>query len=317
MTTVAQTSESWTTRRLLKWITDHFTAKGVDSPRVVAEMLLGHVLGCERLRLYMDADRPASATELSTLRALVKRAGEHEPVQYLTGTAWFFGREFEVDRSTLIPRPSTETLVETVLNHCKAANGIRGDAESGRATPSVAALRIADIGTGTGCVAISLVLQLPAGAARITATDIEPQAIELAKRNAARHKVAERIDFLQGDLLEPLRAASGGGEFDVICSNPPYISDAEWAAVPRNVKEHEPERALRGGTDGLDVIRRLISESPPLLRPGGLLTIEIAESQKDAVLDLAKAQPLLGEARVVKDHEGLLRVLVAQRVLSL
>ena len=292
-------AETWTTRRLLKWMTDHFTAKGIDSPRVVAEMLLAHVLGCERMRLYMEADRPASAAELAQLRDLVARAAKHEPAQYLVGEAWFFGRQFTVNRSTLIPRPCTETLVEHAL-------------QWHRLNPGHVNPLIADIGTGTGCIGISLAAQI--ADSRVVATDISPEALELARANAARHKVADRMEFRMGGGVAPLRNGAPGERYDIICSNPPYIPDSEWdAQVDRNVKEYEPVSALRAGADGLAAIAPLIAEAPALLKTGGLLAVEIADSQRDAVLELAEKSGALDNATVLKDHEGLWRVLVATR----
>ena len=289
-------AETWTTRKLLKWMTDHFSSKTVDSPRVVAEMLLSHVIDCDRMRLYMEADRPASAVELATLRGLVKRAAEHEPVQYLVGHAWFFGKQFAVDRSTLIPRPSTETLVEYVIRWLKL--------NPGHANPL-----IADIGTGTGCMAISLALAIPYSI--VHATDIAPEALKLACANAERHGVADRVEFREGSLVAPLRDKTPGARYHVIASNPPYIPDHEWDAVERNVKEHEPARALRGGRDGLDVIRPLIAEAPGMLVQGGLLVIEIADCQRDAATELARKTGQFTDIDVLKDHEGLWRVLTA------
>lgn len=297
-----QSAETWTTRRLLKWMTEHFTLKQVDSPRVVAEMLLASVLGCERLRLYMETDRPASPAELATLRELVARAAKHEPVQYLVGHAWFFGRQFKVNRSTLIPRACTETLVEHVL-------------QWHRVTPGHASPLIADIGTGSGCIAISLALQIPD--ARVIATDIVPAALELARENARVHGVEDRLEFRTGSSVEPIGAGSPalGERFDVICSNPPYIPDHEWTdSVDRNVKGHEPESALRGGGDGLDVIRPLIAGAAGLLTAGGLLAIEIADCQRDAVIELANRTGSLQSVAVLKDHEELWRVLTAERL---
>ncbi len=284
-------------------MTEHFTTRQIDSPRVVAEMLLANILGCERLRLYMDVDRPATPDELSRLRDLVAKAAKHEPVQYLVGEAWFFGKQFAVNRSTLIPRPCTETMVEHVL-------------QWHRLNPGHAAPLIADIGTGTGCIGISLAAQIPD--ARVIATDIIPEALELAKANAQRHKVIDRMEFRLGNTIAPFAPGSAGGavpgaRYDVICSNPPYISDQEWNDVPINVKEFEPASALRGGADGLDVIRPLIAEAPALLKVAGMLAIEIADSQRDAILKLAAKNPLLESAAVLKDHEGLWRVLTATR----
>jgi release factor glutamine methyltransferase len=285
---------------------ERFKSKGIDSPRVVAEMLLAHVLSCERMRLYMDSDRPASEAELSTLRDLVARAAKHEPVQYLVGAAWFFSRQFKVNRSTLIPRPSTETLVEHVLQWLRV--------NPGHATPL-----IADIGAGTGCIGISIAAQTPA--AHVIATDIVQEALDLSRDNAQTHHVAERMEFVLGPganaLVQAQEAGQAGGlgaRFDAILSNPPYVPDNEWGAVAANVKDFEPASALRGGADGLDVIRPLITEAAPLLQPGGLLAIEIPHAQKDAVIELAAQTRALENIDVLKDHEGLWRVLTATRM---
>ena len=293
-----QTEAPWTTRRLLTWIGEHMGSKGIESPRLVAEMLLAHVIGCDRMRLYMEVDRPATPSELTSLRELVARAAKHEPVQYLVGNAWFFGREFRVDPSVLIPRPSSETLVEHVLQWRKTP--------AGHANPV-----IADIGTGSGCIAITLAAQL--SDAHLIATDIWPRALALAEQNAAHHDVADRVEFLTGDGLEPLRERPGGVRVDVICSNPPYISDTEWAEVAPNVRDYEPMTALRGGVDGLDVIGVLIAEAGPLIKPGGKLVVEIAHSQRDAVIEMIGAADLLTDPLVLKDHEDFWRVLVAER----
>ncbi len=298
VTARGKTRETWTTRRLLQWMTGHFTAKGIDSPRVVAEMLLAHVIGCERLRLYMEVDRPAQPLELSSLHELVARAADHEPVQYLVGHAWFFGREFAVTRSVLIPRPCTETLVENVLQWCRAAPGHAGPL-------------IADVGTGSGCIGICLAALLDD--AHVVATDVSREALAVARRNADHHRVEDRFELRSGPGLEPLAADPGGRRFDAICSNPPYISDSEWPDVAPNVREHEPEAALRGGRDGLDVIGPLITRAGALLRAEGRLAIEIATAQHDAVLALVEATGVFDNATVLKDHEGLWRVLVADR----
>lgn len=281
----------WTSRELLRWMTDHFRQRGLDSPRVCAEMLLAHVLGCERMRLYMEVDRPASAKELAHLRDLVARAAKHEPVQYLVGHAWFFSRRFEVDRSTLIPRPSTETLVEEAIRWCRAQ--------------ALETSRVLDLCTGTGCIAISIAAQTPGAA--IVATDIEPSAVELARHNAAALGVGEAIEFRVGSLWEALGPED---RFDLVASNPPYISDAEWAEVAPNVRDWEPHRALRGGVDGLDLVRKVIAGSRAHLRPGGLLLVEIAASQEQLSIELA-TDAGLAAPRVLRDGDGLPRVLVA------
>ncbi len=291
--------EVWTSRRLLKWMTDHFQSKQVDSPRVVAEMLLSHVLQCERMRLYMEADRPASNSERELLRDLVSRAAKHEPVQYLVGHAWFFSRQFEVNRSTLIPRPCTETLVEHVLQWHRL--------HPGHVQPLVA-----DVGTGTGCIGITLAAQI--SDARVIATDIVPEALDLARKNAAKHRVADRMEFRLGNGVVPLKDGLSHSSFDMIVSNPPYIPDHEWETkVDRNVKEYEPATALRGGSDGLEVIRPLLDEAPTMLKPGGLLAIEIADCQHDQAIESASSSGLLENIFILKDHDGKWRVLTAER----
>jgi release factor glutamine methyltransferase len=169
---------------------------------------------------------------------------------------------------------------------------------------------IADVGTGTGCIAISLALQMKT--AHLVATDVADSALVVARRNAADHGVADRIEFREGAGLDPL-AAEPGAAYDVICSNPPYICDEEWRAVPANVKDYEPEVALRGGEDGLDVIRPTIAGAGRLLRPGGRLVVEIADRHHDPVLELVEAADALANPIVLKDHEGLWRVLVAEK----
>ena len=284
--------DNWTTRRLLAWTTHYFERKDIDSPRLSAEMLLAHVLNTTRLRLYMDADRPASELERAAFRDLVERAVRHEPVDYLVGHAPFFSMMLEVNPEVLIPRPSTETLVEHVVQHA-------------RRTPGFSAPLVADVGTGSGAIAIAVAKHVED--ARIIANDIAPESLAVAKRNAAAQNVADRIDFREGHLLEPLE----GERLTFLLSNPPYISDAEWEEVAPNVKDHEPTRALRAGEDGLQFIRPLIEQARAHLKTPGQLCIEIAASQKQAVLHLVQATGGLTNAHVLNDHEGLPRILVA------
>lgn len=287
-------TESWTTRRLLGWIAETFEQRGLDSHRLCAEILVSHVIGCERLKLYMEPDRPASPEERGTLRDLVKRALAHEPIQYLTGEAWFFGLKLKADRRALIPRPGTETIVEHVL---QAERSREGEEQ----------VRIADVCTGSGCIAVALAKHLPG--AHVTATDISADALALAAENAEAVGVSDRIEFSEGDLLGPI---SSDGPFDWIVSNPPYIPDHEWGAVEPNVKDHEPGLALRGGADGLDLVGPLIDGASALLKPGGVLLVEIASCTAGECVALAEAAGYAG-VRILKDHEGLERVLVAER----
>jgi len=342
--TVAK-SDPWTTRRLMGWIGEAFTKRAIDSPRLCAEMLLTHVIGGDRLKLYTDPDRPASTDELNALRVLVGRALKNEPIQYLTGEAYFFGLRLSVDPRVLIPRPCTETIVETVISHLtRRARGEPDElpvppapapAESDPAQPAPAriepllkkprgpAVLIADVCTGSGAIAIALAKNLPR--ARIIATDISQAALIVAAANAFAHgeKIAERIEFLEGDLLAPLAERlpalnSGDGDspgtgFDVLVSNPPYIPDHEWPDVPPNVKDHEPALALRGGPEGVDKVGPLVQQAPALLKPGGVMMIEIAACTAAATLALAQTHPRLEHARIIKDAEGHERFLWAQR----
>ncbi len=305
---------TWTTRKLLQWMRDAFTKKGLDAPGLSSELLMAHIIGCERLKLYLDVDRPASDEERAKLRELVARALNHEPVQYLVGTAWFFGLPISVDKRVLIPRPSTETIVEHVLQHARASHGGHGAAPAESApTPSTPML-IADVCTGSGCIAIALAKRLPG--ARVAATDISADAMDVARANAERHGVADRVDFAQGDLLAPLLAHPVAGKknsLNYLVANPPYIPDHEWDSVEPNVKDHEPHGALRGGADGMTFVRPILADGPALLAPGGQILIEIAACTGPEVLTLARAHPLLADARIIHDHDGLARVVVATR----
>lgn len=300
----------WTTRALLTWMGDAFTKKGLDSPRLMGEMLMSHVLKCDRLKLYMDADRPASAAERETLRVLVGRALKHEPVQYLVGEAWFFGLPLRVTPDVLIPRPCTEAIVEQVLTHGRAEPGFGGKTGEG--------VRFADVCTGSGCIAIALAKNLPLAAG--IATDISEAALAVARQNAEMHKVSERLEFLAGDLLAPLidHPSGGGHDLHYLVANPPYIPDAEWNdpnGVGQNVRDFEPHSALRGGADGMQFVGRIIEKGPERLRPRGVMLLEIAAATWRIATRLLKEHPLIDPAsvRVVKDMDGLERVVVATR----
>lgn len=302
--------ESWTTRKLLAWMAKAFEDKGLDAPRRQAEMLLAHVIGCERLKLYMDPDRPAAPLERDTLRGLVKRAMNNEPIQYLVGEEHFFAMTFKVDKRVLIPRPSTLTIVEAVLQHARK----NPDSGSVRDSDAGSGILIADICTGSGCIAAALAKHMPG--ARVVATDISPDALAVAGINIEAHELSDRVDLLQGDGLDALRqhpVAGRARSLRYLCSNPPYIPDDEWDAVEPNVKDHEPTLALRGGADGLDLVRKLIADGPDLIEPGGLMLVEVAASRADDAKSLAESHPMLTNTRILKDSDGLPRVVVAQR----
>lgn len=307
---------------------------GVESARLCAEMLVTHTLGCDRMRLYMEPDRPASPEELGRLRALTARALKHEPVQYLVGEAWFFSLAFAVDGRVLIPRPCTEGIVEEVVQMERRRDGeTERRSEAGEdgahdvAGPSPAragevgersepgggarGVRILDLCTGSGCIAVALAKNLPG--AQVVASDVSGGALEVARANIERHGVAARIDLREGDLWGAVR---DGEVFDYVVANPPYIPDPEWddpEMMGANVKGQEPEVALRGGGDGLDVVRPIVEGCAHRMASGGVLIVEVAASTAGAVCALACAQDGLVGARVVEDHEGLPRFVMARR----
>jgi release factor glutamine methyltransferase len=283
-------SDVWTVRRLLDWTLGYLTRRGVDSPRLASEMLLSHVLKLKRLQLYLDHDRTLLPEELSQYRDLVRRAGEHEPVQYLVGRAFFFGLELEVTPSVLIPRPDSETIIEDVL-------------QQARTRPELKRANILDLCTGSGCLALALAQNLPES--KVVATDLSEDALAIARRNAAKHKLHDRVTFHQGDLYAAL--PPDAGPFDLLVSNPPYIPTNQYEALDRNVKEYEPRAALDAGPDGLAFHRRILAGADEHLTPTALIRLEIAHDQADEAKALAPA------ARILYDLERRPRVLALDR----
>jgi release factor glutamine methyltransferase len=273
-------SETWTIRKVLTWTTQHFEKRQVDAPRLTAEILLSHVLKTGRVRLYVDLDRPLSKEELATFRALIERRMAGEPTQYLTGVKEFYNRPFKVDARVLIPRPETELLVEAALH----------------ALPKDAPSRALDLCTGSGCIAISLAAERPQ--ASVLATDLSPDACALARENAEALGVSARVTISQGDLFAPVPEDA---RFQLIVSNPPYIASREIPGLSVEVRR-EPHLALDGGQDGLTVIRRVIEGARRYLVPGGLLALETAETQGNAVRELLQAAGY-ENVRVEKDLE--------------
>lgn len=295
---MAQNDGPWTVRRTLEWTTSFFTRKAVDSPRLSAELLLAHILGIPRIKLYTDYERPLSEQDRAKLRDLVARAGEHEPIAYLTGKAHFFNLEFEVTRDTLIPRPDTETLVENVI-------------QTVRRQMVLDAPRILDLCTGSGCVAAALAHSLKN--AVVIATDISAGAVAVARRNVEKLGLTGRVTVEEGDLFEPIGRMVDPRPFDVIASNPPYIATPLIASLDRSVRDYEPLRALDGGPDGLDLHRRILAEAPERLTANGRIFLEIAWEQGPAAKELAEGQDAWEDVRILKDHAGHDRVLTATK----
>lgn len=273
--------------------TEFLGRKGVESPRLQIELLLAHVLRMPRLKLYLSFDRELTEAELATLRELVKRRGNREPLQHLVGTVSFWGYEIVVNRDVFIPRPETELLAEQCWIWLE---------QSGIETPAVL-----DVGTGSGCVAIALALRCPA--ARLTAIDISEAALGVARANAARHGVGDRITFCCGDAFSPL---AKGTRFDLIVSNPPYIPTEEISRLQPEVRDYDPRIALDGGVDGLGFIRRLAVEAADYIAPGGRLMIEIGEGQAEPARGIFGAAGWNVED-VKIDDQGCPRILVARR----
>lgn len=289
---------TWTVRRLLEWTAGFFARKDVDPARLSAELLLAHVLKVPRIKLYTDYERALSEKDLAGFRDLVRRASEQEPIAYLTGTAHFFNLEFEVTRDVLIPRPDTETVVENVLQLARNQVGFESP-------------RVLDLCTGSGCIAAAIAYHLKT--AVITATEISPAAVAVARRNIERLGLAGRVIAEEGDLFEPLSRMVDAQPFNLIVSNPPYIPTAQIETLDRSVRDYEPIRALDGGADGLDFHRRILAEAPARLLPGGRVYLEIAFDQGPPAQQLATAVEAFEDVRILKDFVGRDRVLTAKR----
>lgn len=312
MSGVAAGSPPLTVLEVLRRAAEYFARKGVPTPRLDAEVLLAHVLGMQRIQLYVNFDRPLDPAELAAYRQVTAERGRRVPVAYITGKKEFFGLEFKVTPAVLIPRPETEVLVEQVLAWAAGGPADRQGTEMGGADgdadrPVGPCLRIADIGTGSGAIAVTLAVKL--AEAEVWATDVSEAALVVARANAEAHGVAERVRFRQGNLAEPLAAA---GFFDAVVSNPPYVAEKEAATLAPELA-HEPHEALFAGPDGLLWYLELIRQAAPLVRQAGMFAAEIGAEQARAVSDLARATGVFRDIRVVKDYAGLDRVVVAER----
>ncbi|OAI39859.1 hypothetical protein AYO40_05360 [Planctomycetaceae bacterium SCGC AG-212-D15] len=283
--------DSWTVGRLLDWTAQHLAKKGAEYPRLDAEVLLAHALGCRRIDLYAGRHEEIAADELrERFRELIRRRLEGCPVAYLVGRKEFFSLEFEVGPGVLIPRPETEFVVMECLARARGQAGVR----------------IIDIGTGSGCIPVTLARHLPD--ADITAVDISDDALAFARRNAARHGVAKRIRFLAGDLFAPV----AGESFDFVLSNPPYIAREDIPQLPVGVRQYEPHVALGGGPGGYAVLERLLGEAPRVLKPGGYLIVEIGAPQEQPVRERFAARAGYDLAPTVYDFARHPRVLCAR-----
>ena len=288
-------------------------AANVPSHTLAAELLLMHVLGRDRAWLYAHPEEPLDCVAAEKFFALIARRADGEPTQYLTGKQEFWSLEFEVTPSVLIPRPETEHVIEVALERL-GARGIKIDMKTGAPSPP---LRIADVGTGSGCIAVALAHELPH--AELFATDISSAALEVARRNAARHGVTDRVRFLECDLLTALLPPAEGSPdasdtpFNLIASNPPYVARDEADTLAREVRDHEPHAALFGGADGMDIYARLIEQSGSLLRRGGILVLELGYNSANRVRAMLVAERRWVNISITNDLAGIPRVLAAER----
>lgn len=268
---------------------ERLAAGGVPEPRADAEVLVARALGRDRTWLYMHPGEEVPPPAAAQADDWLDRRQRREPLWYIVGEVEFYGLACQVDPHVLIPRPETELLVEAGLDFL-------------RRRPAAV---VADICTGSGCVAIALASHAPQ--ARLLAVDLDPAALAVARRNAARHGLAGRITFLEGDLWSPLP-----GRVDLAVCNPPYVAEREWSSLMPEVRDYEPRQALAAGEDGLAVIRRLLAEAPQRLSPGGALYVEIGANQGPAVRELARAAFPRGCVAVRPDLAGLDRVLAVE-----
>jgi release factor glutamine methyltransferase len=297
-------------RAVLKEGIARLRAAHVPSDTLAAELLLMHALGRDRTWLYTNPESALDPAATEKYLALIARRADGEPTQYLTGKQEFWGFEFEVTPAVLIPRPETEHVIEVVLERL-GERGIKINMKTGAPSP---ALQIADVGTGSGCLAVALAHELPH--AQIIATDISAAALEVAQRNASRHGVADRIDFLECDLLgasSPSPLVARPSSLDVIVSNPPYIAEYEAATLAREVRGHEPHAALFGGPTGVEIYARLIEQAGASLRPGGILVLELGYNSAGAVRKMFHLQPHWANVSMTNDLAGIPRVLAAVR----
>ncbi len=314
-------------RAALKEAIARLRAAKVPSDTLAAELLLMRALGRDRTWLYTNPEHRLDSETVDTFFKLVARRAAGEPTQYLTGRQEFWGLEFEVTPAVLIPRPETEHVVEVALERL-GERGIKINMKTGAPSP---ALRIADVGTGSSCLAVALAHELPH--AEIVATDISAPALEVARRNAARHGVLDRIQFLHTDLLDAFVNESPitnhqspitkhesqvtsheSRPFDLIVSNPPYVARNEAASLPVEVRDHEPHSALFGGPTGVEIYARLIQQAGALLRPGGILVLELGYNSADEVRKMFQVERLWANISITNDLAGIPRVIAAERI---
>ena len=292
------TPTTWHIRDLLKVTSDYLRKKEIENPRLNAEVLMAHQLSVERISLYLNFDQPLTDKEVSGYRSLIRRRLKREPLQYITGTQEFWSLDFFVNQEVLIPRPETEIVVDQVINFAKSS-----------ARPEDHDLKILDLGTGSGAISVALAKELPR--ALVWATDISEGALSMARRNATKHGVSDRIEFLQGDLWEPLM--NRGVIFDIVVSNPPYVSSKEYDDLPPEIRDYEPRVALNGREGGMYYLNKIIKGAYDFINPGGLLILEMAPDQTQKALTIMDQTAAYGEKARIKDYSHRYRVVVGSK----
>lgn len=281
--------KQWTLLELVNWTTEYFEEKGIENARLNAELLLSHCLGMkERVMLYARFDRTVQPQDQKQFRKLVKARADRQPLQYVIGSSEFYGREFRVDESVLVPRPETELLVDKCLEKIPGEGG---------------ALVAADIGTGSGAIAVTLACEREE--LRVVATDSSSAALDIARANAAKHGVDGRVGFVEGHLCDPIpdRILEGDPGLGLVASNPPYVPGDQLDELQPEVSEWEPRQALDGGPDGLDVIRELVPSAAGLLRSGGWFVLEIGQGQSEAVREIIEGVDSLESGSLEAVHD--------------
>jgi len=291
-------SDAWTVMRLLNWTTDFFRKRGSESPRLDAEVLLAHARDCSRIELYTAFDTEPTEEQREAFREMVRRRGDGAPVAYLVGYREFYSLRMRVNEAVLIPRPETEHAVIEVLDRAKAM----------LAEDPKRVLSIIDVGTGSGAIAIAVAKHLPT--AKLVATDLSSEALQIAKWNADQHGVSERVTFMQGDLLEPIEPDVSA---DIVVSNPPYVSEAEYAELDKTVRDYEPKTALVSGPKGTELIEKLLVQAARLLKPGGYVIIELSPMIADVSAQISTKSNAYAPPKFIKDLAGFRRVMTAKR----
>jgi len=290
----------WTIKELLEVTADYLKKKEIDSPRLCAEVLLSHQLNINRVKLYLALDQPLNEGEISGYRSLIKRRLDREPIQHITGVQEFWSMEFIVGPQVLIPRPESELLIEQIILIYKAEGRME------QTGPTVL-----DLGTGSGALAVSLARELKS--ASVWASDISPEALDIARKNSKRHGVEERIQFIHGDLWQPFKEKNF--TFDFIVSNPPYIALEDYDSLAPEVRDYEPRLALDGHNQGMFYIEKIIMGGADYLNPGGWLLIEMDPGQTPKAIELMEKSSRYSEKSRIRDYSGNYRVVMSQKAL--